>query len=523
MKLVNKLLSLSLVILMTVSVFALPSNTLDVEAASGVTINGVCIQGANVLVATSGLVASEDGLYHLFAQDANQAGIQGNDIAQVPAANSALFTVPLNKNSSTSLLSKKFTIVVVQGGTAVPVSNSMYITNPEACATKAVKRMDNGKKGLLPSTESVVMYQNNLATLGVKQVNLNIPLSKVSNGRTPYTYNGKQYYFNTSFLGNFDSGVRRWNGEGCQVNVIILVDKQSDINFIHPLSYEGFKVPLAQFYGLNAYTTTGCEYLAAFSAFIANHYSGIGYGQVDNFIIGNEVNAWTQWNYLNAGSLDNFVIQYANAFRIMYNGIKSENALANVYTCTDQQWGKAPSYFYSSKAFLTSFNNYITSQGNIDWRLATHAFNVPLYTVDAWSPNKNLTHSQNSPYISMQNIDVVTDFLCQPAFRSPTGAVRTVKLSEQGYNSYPSQEMQAAAITYALLVANCNRYIDGIVLTREKDFVGSYNDGANMGLMDLNNNHKTAWEFYKNFGDPTYLAAANQIAGCDLSKLVTVR
>jgi len=524
MKLVNKLFSLSLAIVLSISMLAIPSNTLTAEAASSVTINGVCISGSNVLVATSGFAASEDGLYHLFAQDPNQSGVLGIDVAQVPAANGASFTVPLNKNSASSLLFKKFTIVGVSGGQAVPLSNSMYITNPEACASRAVPRMDRGKKGLVASTEAPVMYQNNIAALGAKQVTLNIPLSKLSNGRSPYNYNGKNYYFNTSFLGNFDSGVRRWNNEGAQVTVILLVDKAADPNFINPLSMSGAASGQVQYLSFNAYTTTGCEYLAALGSFISQHYSCGSYGQVDNFIIGNEVNAWYQWNYLNAGSLQAFTQQYANAFRLLYNGIKSENANANVYVCTDQQWGRAAaSYYYGGKEFLTCFNNYVKSEGNIDWRLATHAYNVPLYDVHVWAKNGNLTHSQNSPFISCQNIDVVTDFLCQPDFRSPSGAVRTVKLSEQGFTSHTGQDLQAVAVTYAIMVANNNRYIDGIIISREKDDYGEITQGLQMGLMDLGNNHKVAWDFYINADNPTYQAAASQVAGVDLHSLITPR
>ncbi len=524
MKFLKQILCLSLTLVLAASMFVLPQNTLTPEAAGTVTITGARIQGANVVVTTTGSVASADGLYHLYAQDPNQGGAVGIDVAQAQAANGATFTFPLNKNSANSMLFKKFTVVVAAGGGAQAVSNSMYITNPEACATKALPRMDRGKKGLVASTEAPVMYQNNIRALGCNQVTLNIPLSKISNGRSVFKYNGKDYHFDSAFLGNFDSGVRRWNSEGAQVTVILLVDKGADRNFINPYSVAGITNPQANFLSFNAATTTGCEYCAALGAFMAQHFSGGAHGQVDNFIIGNEVNAWAQWNYMNAGSLQNFTKQYADAFRLIYNGIKSENANANVYCCTDQQWGRAAaSYFYGGREFLSCFNSYVKSEGNIDWRLATHAYNVPLYDVHNWTPNGNLKHSQSTPYISVQNIDVVTDFLCQKDFLSPTGQVRTVKLSEQGYTSHTGESEQAVAITYAILVANNNRFIDGIIISREKDDYGEITQGLQMGLMDLNNRHKTAWDFYANAGNPTYTTAASQVAGVDLNSLITPR
>ncbi|MBR1624030.1 MAG: hypothetical protein IJ675_09025 [Pseudobutyrivibrio sp.] len=330
------------------------------QAASAVAIASTLIQGTDVVVATSGAVASEDGLYHLVASDPNQAAPVGTDVAQAAAANGAAFTVPLAKDTANSMLFKKFTVCVMKGGALSPVSNSMYITNPEACASYAPARMDFGKKGILPDLLQSVAVKNQPADLGAKQVNLNIPLSKIGS------------------LAGYDFSVRKYNNLGMQVNVIILVDVASPAEYINPYSYDGLGAH--NYYGLNASSAEGVAALEYASSYLAKHYSGIGYGQVDNFIIGNEVNAWWLWNYMNCGSNDVFMQEYARAFRIMYNGIKSENANANVYTCIDHQWARAEaSYYISGKSFLTTLNTLIKSEGNVDWRVAVHPYNAPLY------------------------------------------------------------------------------------------------------------------------------------------------
>ena len=245
---------------------------------------------------------------------------------------------------------------------------------------------------------------------------------------------------------------------------------------------------------------------------------------VDNFIIGNEVNAWRQWNYMNAGSVESYANQYAAAFRILYNAIKSENGNAYVYTCTDHQWGFSQSGVYGARAFLTAFNNNIRSQGNIDWRLAFHAYNYPLTSTVAWAPNGNVQRSQSTRFVSVYNIDVVTDFLSQPEFISPTGAVRSVKLSEQGYTSMAGEDQQAAAIVFAIMVANNNSHIDGIVISREKDEpVIEMPQGLANGLLDTSNHSKMSYSFYQNAESPDIIAQASAIAGVDFNSILAPR
>ncbi len=495
--------ALALTFVFSASLFyALPN--VEAKGSSQVVIAGALIQGANVIVASSGTVASEDGQYHLVASNANQTAPVGTDVAQVPVAAAANFSIPLAKDTANSMLFKKFTVCVISGGALKPVSNSMYITNPEACASFAPARMDYGKKGILPDLLKSVADLNQPADLGAKQVNLNFPLSRLNS------------------LAGFDYSVRKYNSLGMQVNFIILVDNNTPATFVNPYSMDAFGAH--NNYGLNAHTDEGVAALEYAASYLAKHYSGIGYGQVDNFIIGNEVNAWYLWNYMNCGSNEVFMKEYSDAFRIMYNGIKSENANANVYACIDHQWARAEaSYYVSGKYFLTQLNNNIKSEGNIDWRVAVHPYNAPLYAAGAWTTGKNVSHNQNSPYITMANLDVLTDFLCTPEMRSSTGAVRTVKCSEVGYSSANGEAAQAADLVYAYLSAENNRYVDGLVISRERDHEFDISQGMVSGLTNLDGSHKMGYEFYKNVTDPNVIAQASQAAGVDLTKMITPR
>ena len=181
MKVLKKFFSVALALTFVFSAslfYALPN--VEAKGSSQVVIAGALIQGANVIVASSGTVASEDGQYHLVASNANQTAPVGTDVAQVPVAAAANFSIPLAKDTANSMLFKKFTVCVISGGALKPVSNSMYITNPEACASFAPARMDYGKKGILPDLLKSVADLNQPADLGAKQVNLNFPLSRLN-------------------------------------------------------------------------------------------------------------------------------------------------------------------------------------------------------------------------------------------------------------------------------------------------------------------------------------------------------
>lgn len=503
MKLSKKIVSLAIVITMLVATFAFYP-TLTAEAKGNVAIGGVLIDGANVVVAASGTAASDDGMYHLVASEVNETAPVGADVAQVAVSAATNFSVPLAKGTDNSMLFKKFTVCVMSGGVLTPVSNSMYITNPEACASYAPARMDVGKKGILPDLLQSVASKNQPADLGVKQINLNIPLSKINS------------------LAGYDFSVRKYNAQGMQVNVIILADNNTPTQYVNPYALDGWGAH--NNYGLNANTADGVNALKEAASYLAKHYSGVGYGQVDNFIIGNEVNAWWLWNYMNCGSNDVFMQEYAKAFRIMYNGIKSENATANVYTCIDHQWARSEaSYYISGKEFLTKLNNIIKSEGNVDWRVAQHPYNAPLYAPNAWETGSKVSHSQSTPYITVANIDVLTDFLTSSEMLSPTGAVRTVKCSEVGYSSANGEQLQAASLVYAYLVAENNSFVDGLVISRESDDVGDIAQGMLSGLCNLDGSHKMGYDFYKNASSPDIISQASAAAGVDLTTLITPR
>ena len=483
------------------------------------------IEGDNVQITgtNSGTISGTDSQFYLFElqpyEDA--IGSRTDYIASAPKADQVSFSVPLNLGTASSRLYSKFAVAVWDGEKYTQISQMAYITNPEASATHTAARRDGGIKGILPAAQ--LLSASNLTDLGVQQATYNLLLGRITTGGgIDYQYNGKTWHFNAQVVSEYDTVARRLNDQGIQVTFIVLNDLGADPTLIHPLARDGVA---ANYYALNAADQAGVEKLAAVASFLGQRYSNTGHGTVDNWIIGNEVNARQPWNYMQSSNVNQYAAEYAKAFRIMYNGLKSENANAQVYVATDQQWAVASnaSQYYGSRPFLVAFNDYIRSEGNIDWRLSSHPYNVPLYDPNNWTPTGYATHSQSSRYVTMQNLDVITDFLSQPELLSPSGNVRSLKLSEVGYTSSAGEQQQAIAVTYAYLQAISNRYVDGLIISREMDEAVEIAQGMAVGLLNGSAQPKMAYDFYKHAGDPNYLAQASAMAGVDLTSRITVR
>ena len=490
------------------------------------------ISGSDVVVTVkvNTMPGSDDGLYRLMASDVCQADTEGTQVASAAATaagTTVTFTFTLNLNTSDSNLYKKFTVVCMQGGVPVQVSNPIYITNPEAVATHTVVRSDGGKKGLLPesSTISVTSY----AAADIDQITYNLLLGDLVGGSGyDYTYNGNTYSFDLTTIAELDYIVTLMTLQGVQVTLILLNNWSGDYTTnIHPLSRDSSS---ENYYAFNTAETSGVELLEAVAAFLAERYSGTGHGTVDNWIIGNEINARSPWHYMTSSAgFEYFTAEYVKAFRIFYNGIKSVNANARVYTCVDQEYAVSDDaeLHYAGQTFLAMFNGLTAVTGNIDWDVAVHPYDYPLSDAMPWLQTTTyadlVNHTQASAYVTMANIDVFTDFMCTEVMLNPDGQVRSILCAEQGYVSAYGEEIQAAAVVYGYLQAVYNQYIDGFILNREQDHATEVEQGLNFGLKDISGSAKLSYTWYMNAESQEVIAQASSVIGTALMTLITVR
>lgn len=498
-------------------------------AAGSASIQSAVINDSNVIItATTESPASDDGIVYLFVESEWEDTISEEPIASASIADNVTFTVALNANTTSSLLYDKFVMATEQNGNYVIISDSHYITNPEALGA-AISKKNAGKKGLILEGDSLL--SDEATDLGVDQASYNIFIDDIiSGGGTNYTYNGKTYSFNSTNIAMYDQVFSRMTKQGMGITVTLLNRYKSGTEYmIDPLSRSGIG-GTTPYYMFNATDEAGTEELEAVCAFLAQRYNGQnGVGQIDNWIVGNEVNAAESWNYYPETDVTTYAQVYADTFRIAYSAIKSQNATATVSFSIDQVWNRTESQLstntYNGKAFLDAFNAYTESQGNYDWSLAQHPYPVPLTWAKFWASGEAdpiyptlVTHAQTTPFMTIENIEQLTDYMCQDTMLNNEGNVRDILLTEVGFTSSQGEDIQAAAIVYAYQRAMTNQYIDEIIIAREKDSGSEVAQGLAQGLSNADGTQKLAFSWYQGMDGGNaadYIAQAIGIMGTD--------
>ncbi len=480
----------------------------------------------DVTMKAKDLAVSDDGYYYLFEEKAYQSALTGSEyIIEDQKDVNLTFSVNLNYNTASSRLFSKFVVAVKKNGSFLAITKPHYITNPEALAKYSLSFGNTtSKKGLLVDPEK--LQSTELDDLGVRHAAYNIPLSRIlgqtTNEHYPtvyYTYNGRNYAFNGQIIAEYDYIFTSLTNRGITTTAIILNDHSAHPELIHPKARSGGHAP---YFAFNAADEEGVECIAAVASFLASRYSGTGHGKVVNWVIGNEINARSEWNHIEHMDTASYVDEYARAFRVFYNAILSINSSARVYISLDQQWGKSlySKNGYGSKEILDEFNRNLKAEGNIDWALAQHPYNYPLTSAKAWSSSGKagsyVQEGENTPVITIKNLHVLTDYLQRPEMRTEDGEVRHLILSEMGYTSSQGQELQAASFVYAYKVIEANQYVDSMLFSRETDAPSEVAQGLALGICTLGGGRKSIYEAYKYVDTPEsakYTDFALQVIG----------
>lgn len=506
---IRYLWSLPLLVLM---LFLVPSFSSD---AAEVSVKSVKIYGDYVRVTVSGKIKTDDGYYHLYLQEPYESGVKGEEVAKMPAGKQSTAIIPLNYNGK-SLIFHKFQAVIKKEGTDWAVGYARYISNPNEAATQTTKRINDGKKGLLPDAN--LMSGPELKDLGIQQISYNMPIGAIANGTgISYEYRGKTYQFSKDLIDQYDYLVPLMNKQKIGVTMILLNDLSPDEDLVHPLSRDHSE---AHYYAFNVSEKSGLEEMEAVATFLAKRYSRGKHGTIDNWVVGNEVNASKDWNYMDpSAGVDKYVREYVKAFRVFYTAIRSTNANARIYISLDHAWtySNAQDGYYAGKSFLDKFAERMKQEGDVNWGVAIHPYNADMSDSYALT-STGATDSEMSRYITMRNIDVFTGYMNTEDMLSPSGSCRSILCSEQGYSSGTSAESQAeqaASIVYAYLKAKNNKDIDGFILARETDHADELADGLSYGLITTNGVKKPSYDWYKNAETASVQKQAAQILKVD--------
>ena len=393
-------------------------------------------------------------------------------------------------------------------------SNYAYINNPEMLGDNIENYIPKAvsKKGLQISSDI-----DEVEDLSPSFTFMNIIIEHVINvtkddNSIVFTYKGKEFYINKSTIEYFDNLISRLTNDG--INVCASV-----ISFYYPeyksLYYPGVDENTnATFYALNTSEQEGAEMVEAFAAYMSSRYNGVeGHGVISKWMVGNEVNDSGVYNYMGNLSRLNYAEEYGRTLRIIYNTIKSNSPWSSVYVAIEPWWNIDDNgMVYGGRNFVDELNAVIKEQGNIDWGMAYHAYSYPLCDPKVLNDDESALSDDGRTYtpeeyftkdsldtitITMENLDVLTDYFKTEDYLNASGDVRSIILSEQGYTSNSNlygkcEALQAGSIAYAYYKAEMNDNIDAFIYFLQKDDNNASlgNDYYQFGLSNVQNGEK---------------------------------
>lgn len=466
----------------------------------------------SVTASGDGIPKSDDKFYYLFALNTYENSIpeDAEYLDKDYKDKEVGMGAALNYNLPGTRLFKKFVVAIKKDGKYLPVTTPRYITNPEAIAKyTSVFQQPKSIKGLL--VDPYRLSGSELDDLGVKQAAYNVPVARLLGPTTnpsypsiQYTYDGRTYTFNGQVVAEYDIIFGTLTAKGITTTAIILNNYSSAYQqLIHPQARGGGSAP---YYMFNGAEESGVEYMAAIATFLAERYSDNRHGRISNWVIANEINARKEWNHMAYVDVETYVEEYAKGFRVFYNAIKSVSSSARVYISLDQQWDRniKNNTNYDGRDILDAFNRNISSKGDLDWGVAQHPYNVPLTEARIWKASKYVNHSASTSMITMENIDVLVNYLRQDQFRKEDGSVRSILISELGYTSSAGEALQAAAFAYAYYKMEAYSEIDGFLLNRETDAGEEVSQGLAFGLTNSGGGHKQIYNVFKYIDTPEH-------------------
>lgn len=477
------------------------------KAASLDYVKGTKVNTITVSATVSNYVKSSNGYYYLVYVDSNSGKVK-KTVGKVkkPEKAKGKITFKLNISGHPEYAQGKFAIGIKKSKSAYSViSPKSYVSNPEKLSTNTAAYFVPGTKKGIQATDI-----NELTDTKSKTVFFNLYISDLmrkDSGVETYKYNGKTYHFNGLY--GYVYLVQQCNAKGIQVTAQISIDRNASTQ-----SFITGNSPYAEtaYYGWNTDNSTTRQTMEAMFAYLGEKF-GKNNCYISNWILGNEVNSASGYYYVGNVSFSKFISMYSEAFRCLYNAVKSSRGSSKVFICLDNCWNQKNAFTicYSARSTLESFAAKISNmQKDVNWNLAYHAYNQPLSDSQFWSgANASMftSDANTTTFITMRNIQTLTDYV-----KNRFGSNTRIILSEQGFSStYGGQANQAAAIALAYYKAACNPMIDAFIIRSYKDEAHEVAQGLAMGLKDANGKKKTAYNVFKNMDSSNSLKYTEKV------------
>lgn len=483
-----------------------PSHLQAAEKPVSITSCKLNSSGSKVTVKVN--ITKKDSVYgkklYLLALDGQTSETKAVETTSIASTKNKKGKVTFKVKYKSTMLYQKFAIAYKTKGKYKVISNTCYITNPEVLASytgsgpktisKKGLQVENLEEGLELRTQHAVVNWTIDSVMTTDCANA-----------VPYEYRGKTYYFNGDVLNYNDSQVQAYNAGGAKVTVILLLsnsfNSQTDFMRFTGSSY-------AKYSSIKTSTKKGCRTFEALMSYLAERY-GTKENYVSGWILGNEINSPSIWNYGGDKKLSAYMENYARAFRICYNAVKSVSKNSNVYISLDYNWNLDADFsgkkYFTVKATLDEFYKQINARGKIVFHIAYHAYPQGLVNPVFWDDSL-ATDSVDSKIVTFKNLTVLTKYV-----KKNFGKDYTIMLSEQSFNSTKGEAVQAAAYAYAYYICEGNSMIEAFIYGRQFDNSVEMTDGCYWGLSDSSHNKRIIWHVFQNIDTSQSFKFTNQL------------
>ncbi|GKH33162.1 DUF5722 domain-containing protein [Muricomes sp. OA1] len=376
--------------------------------------------------------------------------------------------------------------------------------------SSAVIQMEGSKKGIHGSEW---MSAGAKGMVGVKHVLLNLGITQfLSNGDTEYTYNGKTYMFNSNYSKGFEKTVRALNAKGVTVTTVLLVQDDRGLKEWEDLVYNSERGH--NFYALSTKTEEARDTWSALFGFLAEKFGQPGCF-IENWILGNEVNMPSAYNWTGTLSPSTNAKVYAQSFILLYNALQEQNvqrqgvADAKAYISLDRSWNNNGNYTgIGAKDFLDRFAAELNVlQPDVNWCVAFHPYAVVMDPTSnkfteseklLWGNNKYTPNNLNAQFVTAANLNVLTDYV-----KNTYGAQHRIILSEQGFDAKGGEDYQAASLAYTFYAGQFNDMVDAVIFRSWEDNPDEM--GLQLGILG-----RKAYQVFKYMDTNIYGGATNQ-------------
>ena len=336
------------------------------------------------------------------------------------------------------------------------------------------------KKGLHLEDQTTI---NEAEKLGISNTVINMDLGSLIIDKSvasqhnciEFESNGETYYFDANYIRAQDGLISAYTKKNINVSLVLITWASAETNGKYPKDLF-YVTGNRQTAGFNTSNEKGLKYYIATMEFLSKRYSQPEkYGQVNKYIVGNEIDYTYDWylmqpNYKNGlvqrMDFDKFMEEYSRTLRITNLAIKKYNSESKAIISLTHNWAESclTSYGYAStnqntlrynsyapKDILDWMSKYEKARGDYDWGICGHPYPIgttpsnPLKTdLDPPGAAKPITGDyKTSPWITVANLELYQQYF-EVAKNKYNGELREVSVIEGGICN-PAKESVSAS------------------------------------------------------------------------------